>query len=125
MNLLLDTHVLLWWLSDDEQLGHSARQAIEAPENLCSVSAASIWEIAIKTALGKLDVPADIEELLGREGFAALGVSAEHAWEVARLPPIHCDLFDRMLIAQCRLEGLTLVTHDTSLGGYGIPLLRA
>ena len=125
MKLLLDTHVLLWWLSDDEQLGRSARQAIETPENLCSVSAASIWEIAIKTALGKLDVPADIEELLGREGFLALGVSAEHAWEVARLPPIHRDPFDRMLIAQCRLEGLTLVTHDTSLGGYAIPILRA
>ncbi len=71
MKHLLDTHVLHWWLSDEERLGRAARQAIEAPENLCSVSVASIWEIAVKTTLGKLDVPADIEELLGREGFAS------------------------------------------------------
>jgi PIN domain nuclease of toxin-antitoxin system len=125
MNLLLDTQVLLWWLSDDDQLGSSARQAIEAPDNLCAVSAASIWEIAIKAALGKLDVPAGLEEILGREGFATLDVSTDHAWEVGRLPRLHRDPFDRMLVAQCRIEGLTLVTHDASLGGYAIPILHA
>ena len=125
MNLLLDTHALLWWLMDDDRLGPAAREGIAEPQNFCAVSAATVWEIAIKVALGKLDVPADIEEQLGREGFATLEVSAEHAWAVGRLPPLHRDPFDRVLVAQCRLEGLTLVTHDETLAAYAIPVLRA
>jgi PIN domain nuclease of toxin-antitoxin system len=125
MNLLLDTHVLLWWLSDDERLGRAARSAIESSENTCFVSAATAWEISIKAALGKLDVPADMASTLGQEGFSAMDVSIEHAWEVGRLPPIHRDPFDRMLVAQCRVEGLTLVTHDSTLGSYSIPILQA
>jgi PIN domain nuclease of toxin-antitoxin system len=125
MRLILDTHVLLWWLLDSAHLGQAARDAIEAPENTCFVSAASIWEISIKSALGTLEVPAAMEELLAREGFSSLGVSAEHAWEVGRLPPIHRDPFDRMLVAQCKLQGLTLVTHDATLAGYAIPIVQA
>lgn len=125
MNLLLDTHVLLWWLSDDERLGRAARAAIESPENACFVSAATVWEISIKRALGKLEVPEGIESTIDESGFSAMHVSAEHAWEVGRLPPIHRDPFDRMLVAQCVLEGLTLVTHDTGLGRYAIPILEA
>lgn len=125
MNLLLDTHVLLWWLADGPKLGGPARDAIAAAENDCIVSAATIWEIAIKSALGKIEVPADIEELLAHEGFSSLGVSAEHAWEAGRLPPVHRDPFDRMLVAQCKIEGLTLVTHDATLGRYSVPILQA
>jgi PIN domain nuclease of toxin-antitoxin system len=125
MRLLLDTHVLLWWLADDPELGEGARHAIAAAENTCIVSAATIWEIAIKSALGKLEVPAEIEGLLAHEGFSSLNVSAEHAWEVGRLPAVHRDPFDRMLVAQCRIEGLTLVTHDATLGRYSIPILQA
>jgi PIN domain nuclease of toxin-antitoxin system len=101
----------------------SARgHAIVAPENTCIVSAATIWEIAIKSALGKLEMPAETEGLVAHEGFSSLNASAEHAWEAGRLPAVHRDRFDRMLVAQCRIEGLTLVTQDSALARYSIPI---
>ena len=125
MNILLDTHVLLWWLSDDPCLGEKARRAIGDVNNLAFVSAASIWEIVIKKALGKLDLPASFREVLAAESFQALDMTREHAFQVASLPLHHRDPFDRMLVAQCQVEGLTLVTNDPEIRKYDVKTLIA
>lgn len=124
--LLLDTHVWLWWQSDDARLGPVARDTIaSAPE--VRLSAASVWEIAIKSALGKLRLPrgADIAREVERDGFVPLAIEIEHAAAVRTLPPHHRDPFDRMLVAQARTEGLTLVTADPELARYGLALFDA
>ena len=115
---LLDTHVLLWWLSDDLQLGERARQMIRDPRNQIFVSAASTWEISIKSALGKLDVPADIDSVVEDEGFSKLPISLYHGQLAGQLPSIHRDPFDRMLIAQAQSEGLILMTADATIPQY-------
>jgi len=125
MNLLLDTHTLLWWLDDAALLSIGAREAISDAQNPTFVSAVSVWEIVIKRALGKLVVPPELEDVLAREPFRRLDVTAAHAFEVGRLPKHHGDPFDRMLVAQCRSEGLTLVTRDAVLARYDVPILRA
>ena len=125
MNILLDTHVLLWWLADDACLEEKARRAIEDVNNLTFVSAASIWEIVIKKALGKLDLPASFREVLAAESFQALDMTREHAFQVASLPLHHRDPFDRMLVAQCQVEGLTLVTNDPQIRKYDVQILNA
>ena len=125
MNLLLDTHVLLWWLSDDSALGTEARAAIANPETEVFVSAASAWEIAIKVGLGKLDAPDDLEAALVANSFQPLPIEVAHALAADRLPEHHRDPFDRMLIAQAMVEGLTLVTHDRAFGAYEVALLDA
>ena len=124
MKLLLDTHVLLWWLDDDARLDRSAADAIAGAE-LVAVSAASAWEIGIKQALGKLVGPDDLPAELASNAFTELPVTVAHALAAGALPPRHSDLFDRMLVAQSRLEGLTLVTRDDRLADYGIAHLRA
>ena len=121
--LLLDTHVLLWWLSDDPSLKAPVRAQLAAPENLVFVSAASVWEIRIKEALGKLELPSDFAAVLDAQAFEALSVTATHAHALRGLPMHHRDPFDRLLIAQANVEGLTLVSHDDSLRAYGVPLL--
>ena len=123
MNLLIDTHVLLWWLNGDEELSDKAASAIAAPENLVFVSAVVVWECRIKQALGKLDLPAQFAEVLSSQPFLALDVTAAHAHGVADLPPIHRDPFDRMLASQARLERLVLVTADESLQRYPVNTL--
>jgi len=125
MNLLLDTHVVLWWLADDPSLAPAARQAIGQGRNLVYISAASVWEIVIKQALGKLAVPAEFRDILGREPFLHLDITADHAFAVAKLPEHHRDPFDRMLVAQCLVEGLALVTRDTDIKRYGIDIIEA
>ena len=124
--LLLDTHVWLWWQLDHPRLGPAARDAIAAAPEV-RLSVASVWEMSIKSALGKLSLPkgADILRELEYDGFAPLGVEFEHAVRVADLPALHRDPFDRMLVAQAILEGLTLVTADPELTRYGVPLLDA
>ena len=124
MRLLLDTHALLWWLSDDARLGKTAAAAI-AEADLVAVSAASAWEIGIKQASGKLAGPDDLQAELATNGFTELPVTVAHALAAGALPPHHADPFDRMLVAQSRLEGLTLVTRDDRLAAYGIAHLRA
>lgn len=124
MNLLLDTHVLLWALSNDAKLGGPARDAITDGSTLVFVSAATAWEIAIKKALGKLEAPDTYPEALRRYRFTPLDISSEHALAVEQLPPHHHDPFDRLLVAQAQLEGLTLVTHDARLGAYDVKVLR-
>ena len=118
MRILLDTHLLLWSLSQPSKLSAPARRKIDAAE--VYVSAASIWEIGIKSALGKLDAnPREILDGIEPAGFSLLAVSGVHAARVAELPPLHKDPFDRMLVAQALVEPMILLTNDGALQGYG------
>ena len=123
MRLLLDTHVLLWWLDDNPALSQDARAAISDPENLVYVSSATVWEMAIKRGLGKLDLPGNWVEVLTDEPFHQLHITWEHACRVERLPSLHRDPFDRILVAQSLIEDLVLVTHDDILARYEISTL--
>ena len=122
--LLLDTHVFLWWKVNDSRLVDPAKTAI-VNAALVMVSAASAWEMAIKSQLGKLALSEDISKGVEESGFEKLTISFEHATEVANLPQHHKDPFDRMLVAQARVERLTLVTHDRLLEAYPVPILWA
>jgi len=122
VNLLLDTHALLWWL-DDSSLAPGAREAIADPENLVAVSAASVWEIEIKRALGKLDAPAGIVDAVRASEFEPLPIALEHAELAGGLPDHHRDPFDRMLVAQATLLGLTVVTRDPAFTSYAVGVL--
>lgn len=124
MRLLLDTHALLWWLAD-EGLTVPARDAIADPGNVVMVSAASAWEISVKKALGKLATPDDLEDQVQASGFLPLPISLAHGVAAGRLDRYHEDPFDRMLVAQARAEGLTIVTRDKRFDEYGVPLLPA
>ena len=119
MRLLLDTHILLWWLANDASLPETAAAQIRDPETVIFVSAVSLWEIWLKHSLGKLELPADFEQILAEEGFENLSLSGEHARGVALLPWHHRDPFDRMLVAQARVENLRLLTADSALSAYG------
>ena len=124
MNLLLDTHVLLWWLDDNPTLSEKARIVIPDPENLVLISAAVIWEIRIKQSIGKLDIPRNFRNILYREPFELLDITADHAHAVGDLPAYHRDPFDRMLVAQAKVEGLNLMTRDARMKQYGIPIIE-
>jgi PIN domain nuclease of toxin-antitoxin system len=123
--LLLDTHVLLWWLSDDPQLGQTTRQVIADPRNDVYISAASSWEISIKRSLGKLSAPEDMDSIIDNEGFDKLPISLFHGDQAGMLPGHHKDPFDRMLIAQAQSEGLVMVTNDEKITRYGIRVMDA
>ena len=127
MNVLLDSHTLLWWLADDKRLSKKARSAIAKSDATVFVSAASVWEIAIKISLGKLDDPSGALHrfplILRERGLTELPISAAHAVEAASLPRKHRDPFDRMLVAQSRVEGLPLVSDDPVLKQYGARIL--
>lgn len=118
MKLLLDTHVLLWWLAQSKRLPRAARDAI-ADADLVYISAVTAWEIAIKVSLGKLGFRGDVEEQLALNQFLALPVTVGHAVAAGKLPPHHGDPFDRMLVAQASAESLTLVTGDVRIRRYG------
>ena len=118
--LLVDTHVLLWWLTDDPGLSPTARDALAEPRNEVLVSTASMWEIAIKRGLGKLSAPDDLPDHIASEGFGWLPISAEHAWRVRDLPPHHRDPFDRLLVAQALVEELPIVSADPRFAPYGV-----
>ena len=120
MRLLLDTHVLLWWLAESPELKPAMRAAIANPANLVYVSAVSVWEIEIKRALRKLQAPKNWSDALTEEAFRRLPVTWEHALHVSSLPPIHRDPFDRMLVAQALVEKLVLVTDDDIVKQYGV-----
>jgi PIN domain nuclease of toxin-antitoxin system len=123
--LLLDTHVLLWWLSDDPQLGESSRHAIANPRNQVYVSAASAWEISIKKSIGKLTAPDDMDAIVESEGFEKLPITLFHGDQAGSLPQLHKDPFDRMLIAQAQSEGLVIVTNDERIIQYKIRTMDA
>ena len=129
MRMLLDTCAMLWFLRNDEELSESAAVAIEDPTNEVFVSVVSIWEIAIKAGLGKIQVPNDfdtgLEQKLTQDGFTLLNVNYRHAAGVFTLPRAHADPFDRLLISQCRAEKLVAVTNDFhwSAAPYGLRVL--
>lgn len=124
MRLLLDTHVLLWWLADDERLARgAASDLIRDAENDTVVSAVSAWEISIKQALGKLAAPYDLPEQIVASGFQELPVTIRHSMAAGALPAHHQDPFDRMLIAQALAEQLTLVSADRRMALYDVPLI--
>jgi PIN domain nuclease of toxin-antitoxin system len=116
---------LLWWLDDNPALGDPAREAIGNSENAVFVSAINVWEIVIKKVLGKLTIPDDFKEVLAKQPFHFIDMTADHAFKVAELPLHHRDPFDRLLIAQCLVDGLTLVTGDSDIKKYDVPLLSA
>lgn len=123
--LLLDTHVLLWALTDDPRLDPTAREAIVDGRTEVLVSAASTWEMAIKSRLGKLRIPDDLIQQLEAARFEHLPVTLEHGLAVGGLPDHHRDPFDRLLVAQAQVEQLTLVTHDPQLHRYDVTVLPA
>ncbi len=122
MRLLLDTHVLLWWLKDPNRIEEPALKAIRNPRNTVYYSSVSIWEMVIKSSLGKLPSVRrkEITDALQADHFMPLPVSPDHAWAVLNLPHHHRDPFDRMLVAQAGEESLTLVTRDSKLAHYSI-----
>jgi PIN domain nuclease of toxin-antitoxin system len=124
VSLLLDTHVVLWWLTDDPALADDLKDRLDHEPDVY-VSAATIWEIAIKQAIGKLKEPTDLPERVRDSGFHELPVRSDHAVAAGRLPLIHRDPFDRILVAQARCEGLTLVTRDPEVRKYDVALLVA
>jgi PIN domain nuclease of toxin-antitoxin system len=125
MNLLLDTHVLLWWLENPALVSSSARRAIRDGKNQVYVSAAVAWEIAIKKALGKLKAPDDLESVMKANDFVPLPVTIAHALAVGGLPGHHRDPFDRLLIAQALHEGFRLVSRDPEIAKYQVPMILA
>ena len=124
MNILLDTHVLIWALENNPTLSREARNAIINPVNMVFVSSASVWEISIKKGLGKLFVPDNLQEEIRLHRFTPLKISHDHAELAGMLPYIHNDPFDRMLIAQAIIEKLKLVTRDELMAGYNIDVIK-
>lgn len=123
MRFLLDTQVMLWWLLGDRRLRPATRELMAA--NPCLVSIASIWEVAIKHRIGKLSIdPARFRDESLAAGALLLAINDAHAIETASLPGIHEDPFDRLIIAQARIEALTAVSSDSRWGGYGVALRR-
>ena len=121
MNLLLDTHVALWAITDSPRLPEKVRQLIASPRNTIWVSAASVWEIGIKHSLGRGDMPvsaADALRYFQEAGYRLLPIEAEHAAAVEQLPQHHADPFDRILVAQAMVEPMRLMTHDKTVAFY-------
>jgi len=119
VKILLDTHILLWWMADDRRLPRPARLAIEDPANRIFVSIASLWETAIKFSLKRVVAdPEALREAAERDGFSLLAIEARHCSAVARLPHHNSDPFDRLLVAQALVEPMRLLTHDSQLARY-------
>jgi PIN domain nuclease of toxin-antitoxin system len=123
LKLLLDTHAALWFLSGDERLSAGAHRHITDGANRVLLSAAVVWEVAVKRSLGRLVVPAGCLSLLLDAGAHPLAVSVDHAAAVEHLPPHHRDPFDRLLVAQAAIEGAALVSRDEALRPYGVTLV--
>jgi PIN domain nuclease of toxin-antitoxin system len=124
MRLLLDTHIVLWWMAEPTKLSSKVHQAITNSDNAAFISAASIWELAIKHKLGRVDLPHYFLEALQAAQIQILSIEAHHALATIDLPPIHQDPFDRMLIAQAKCENLVLVTKDANILKYPISTLH-
>lgn len=127
MKLILDTHILLWAAGSPEQLPRAARAMLEAPENELIFSAASLWEISIKKGLGRTDFQVDARVLrrgLLDNGYLELPITSEHTVFIDSLPLIHKDPFDRILIAQATVEGITLLTYDSQIAQYPGPIRK-
>lgn len=122
MKLLLDSYILLWWQGRDRSLPDGIIAAISGAETVL-VSAATTWELDLKVQLGKLRLPEPVEDGVLAAGFEPLPIRFEHTRRAVGLPAIHRDPFDRMLVAQALVEGATLVTHDSTIARYEVPLL--
>lgn len=122
---LLDTHALLWWLSDPKALSKKAYDIIADGSNTVYLSAASAWEMAIKKRLGRLDFPSNLDEVLRKDSIEILPIGLDHALGVSDLPTHHQDPFDRMLISQSKIEGLTLITRDKLIFKYDVKVVKA
>lgn len=120
--LLIDTHVVIWWRTNDPKLSLHAREAI-ATASLVFVSAASAWEVAIKSTLGRIRLPRPFADGVEDSGFVQLPIGFDHAAAVELLPAYHNDPFDRMIVAQAKVERLVLVTHDRAFEPYGVPVI--
>lgn len=125
MRILLDTHILLWWLMDDPRLSASLRHTITSGSNEILISSITVAEIEIKKALGKLEAPRELLTLLDETGFALLPLTGEHAQTLRDLAPHHSDPFDRMLVAQAIVERVPLATADARLAAYEVQLISA
>lgn len=126
MRLLIDTQVILWWLSDDDKLGKQARGLLGEAETQVFASIASLWEVSIKQSMGKLPAKAaDLANWLRELSIDILPVSVSHLVALERLPHLHRDPFDRILVAQTIAEGLTIMTSDQKIAHYGIPCIQA
>lgn len=127
MNLLLDTHVALWAIADSPHLPQKARELIESPKTAVWISAASVWEIAIKRALGRSDMPVSSQDAVRyfeQSGYRFLAVEAEHAVAVEDLVAHHHDPFDRILVAQALIEPMRLMTHDSQVALYSDTIIK-
>ncbi|MGH3802940.1 MAG: type II toxin-antitoxin system VapC family toxin [Pseudonocardiaceae bacterium] len=125
MRLLLDTHAIIWWLEQSPRLSAAAQSAITDSSNDVFVSAVSALEMSLKSARGKLRAPSDLDELIVANAFVELPITVRHGIALRHVPHHHKDPFDRLLVAQAHVEGLTLVTADRELGAYGVPILPA
>jgi PIN domain nuclease of toxin-antitoxin system len=123
VKLLLDTHAALWWLADDERLGSRSADLLGDASNIALLSAAVVWEVAIKRSLGRLEAPGDFAATLLGAGAQALPIDVAHAGAVATLAWHHRDPFDRMLVAQATVEQAVLVSNDQALLAYGVPIV--
>lgn len=123
MKLLLDTHAALWWLSDNPRLSQRCADLLTDTSNQVLLSAAVVWEVAIKRSLGKLDSPGDFAATLLGAGAQGLPVGIDHAEAIAELPWHHRDPFDRLLIAQATVEGAVVLSGDDAFRPYGVPLV--
>ncbi len=119
---LIDTHILLWWLSNDRKLDKKTAALIQDPDNTIFVSVVSVWEINIKKSLNKLVAPDNLKEELFENSLEILPITLDHVLYVEHLPLIHNDPFDRLLIAQCKVEGFTFVTEDHHISQYNLDL---
>jgi PIN domain nuclease of toxin-antitoxin system len=118
MKLLIDTHILIWWLSDDSKLSSSEKDLIADPDNLVFVSAAACWEITVKKMIGKLDAPDDLPAALVANDFIELPITVQHTQSLYQLPPHHNDPFDRIMVAQALSEDLAFMTRDSKIHLY-------
>ena len=123
MKLLLDTHILLWWLEDSPKLPEKTKTAIADGKNQILVSAATVWEMEIKRRLGKLKSPGNIQQVIATNRFEEMPIQVSHAIDAARLKAVHSDPFDRMLIAQANVEKATLATTDKTIRQYSVKTL--
>lgn len=123
MKLLLDTHAALWWLDGDPRFSRAAERQMTNGENHVLLSAVVPWEVAVKRALGKLDVPGDVAAPLVQSGVMPLPIALDHAAAVEGLPGHHADPFDRLLIAQAQIEGAAIVTRDAAFADYNVPIV--
>lgn len=126
MNLLIDTHALIWFITDNEKLPLKTKQIIENRENNCYVSIATYWEIGIKKSIGRLDLHSDLEtifQIINETGFETLPITTNQILKNANLEFHHQDPFDRIIIAQSLIENMTIITKDSQFENYNVPII--